>query len=212
MKNIVILALLAGSGSATAGSFGFTTSVGSFGGFGIENTTFVREIGGTPVGTRLTTSLSISDAFDDGRPVTLDNLLRLVRGDNPEELALNLGAGLDVTYRLESDTPGLFFEVYAGPRVNYFIGSSSDSGGFRTIDTLQYGGGAGLAATYGLARFLNVVGDLGVNAYLPSGFGIASQNGNAFVAPGDPTYASVDRTVQQPTVQFRLKVGLQLAF
>lgn len=211
MKRLLALASLLSLGLASAQSFGLTLGAGYRGGAGIEANLFARQLGATPYGLRLAATANIGDAYDDDHSVTSFNFARPDENGIVEG-ALNVGAGLDLLYTLPTEVPNLSVDLYAGPRANFFIGTESDSTNFATTESLQYGLGGGAAATYKLARFLNLVFDAGLDGYLPAPFNVTTKDGSATVRPGDPNYQAVDDLVQQPKLLLKLKLGLQLSF
>ncbi|AFZ66743.1 hypothetical protein [Deinococcus peraridilitoris] len=197
MKRILTLVTLLSLGNASAQTFGFTLSGGYRGGAGLDVNLFARELGRSPYGVRLSSNANFNDPY---------------QGSGEREIGLNIAAGLDLLYTLPAETPGLWFDLYAGPRANFFIGTDSDSSGFVTTESLLFGAGVGAATTYRLARYLNVVLDTGLEGYLPSALNVNTLQGSAVFRPGDSGYRQVDDIINQPKLLLKLKLGLQLSF
>ncbi|WP_027481650.1 hypothetical protein [Deinococcus pimensis] len=205
MRRILPLSFLLVAGAASAGNVGLSLGPSFGGGLGADIDVMFREVAATPFGGRFTLAANLADPYT------------ATPESNERELGFNVRGALDVLYALDSGVPDVVLDVYAGPRVDFFLGMLGGRDGTVTTDVLAYGAGTGVTARYRLLSWLDLVGDVGIDAYLPPVFNVTDSNPNSGVqvyrfAPGDADYADVDAVVNQPKFVPRLKLGLQIVF
>ncbi len=231
MKKMIAVTVIAGLASAGAQTMTPTllptlgnVEFGLRGGFdqGLSGgvTLHVRNVSG-PLGVRLSADYSgVDDALNDnaafipGGGVTVAQ--RKAAGD--KESGTSTTIGLDATYDLPSVIPNFSAYAYGGVRYNNFsatLDQTSSGSGKVTYSTNQLGLGIGAVGQYALSPNLSAAGDLGVDYYFPGNFssnqGGTSGTGDTF-KPGEGGYSDVNTLVNQPTTNFKAKIGVVYKF
>ncbi|WP_425147334.1 hypothetical protein [Deinococcus sp.] len=228
MNKITALTVLAGLTTAAAQTFTPVPSnveLGLRGGYeqGLSGgvTLHVRNVAG-PIGLRLSADYSnVTDSLNDNANVPLLGTWGSLKAQGATESGTSTTVGLDATYTLPSTVPGVDAYVYGGARYNNFnavadftnFGTTGSNAGKSTYSTNQFGLGAGVVGQYALTPSLSLAGDLGIDYYFPSSIMTNDGNGNtATFTQGASGYSDLDALVNQPTTNFKAKIGIVYKF
>ncbi|ULH15904.1 hypothetical protein MF271_04550 [Deinococcus sp. KNUC1210] len=228
MKKMIALTMFAGLASAGAQTFTPNLSNVEFGlrggyemGLSGGVTVHVRNVSG-PLGVRFSADYSnVSDSLNDSANVPLFGNWGTLKSQGAAESGSSTTVGVDLTYTLPSTVAGVDAYLYGGGRYNNFnavadftnYGAAGSNAGKTTYSTNQFGLGAGVVGQYALTPNLSLAGDLGVDYYFPSGISTNDGNGNTDTFnQGETGYDDLNALVNQPTTNFKAKIGIVYRF
>ncbi|WP_189087496.1 hypothetical protein [Deinococcus ruber] len=237
MKKMIALTMLAGLASAGAQTFTPNLSNVEFGlrggydmGLSGGVTVHVRNVSG-PLGVRFSADYAnVSDALNDNANYPLLGNWGTLKSQGAAESGSSTTVGVDLTYTLPSTIAGVDAYVYGGGRYNNFNAvadfskygtpaatslavSTAATSSSTTYSTNQFGLGAGVVGQYALTPNLSLAGDLGVDYYFPSAISSNDGNGNTDTFnQGEAGYDDLNALVNQPTTNFKAKIGIVYRF